>query len=352
MKKRKSISNNQEYDNSLRLLAKEVTAVLNFNKDGSDQKAQVELVMKLEESFRKSIITFAQSREIYKQFILLVAVKNKQILSARPYFREKSKVFSSQITPAIKNGDIKKLQTFHINYNLIKFIRENWKGPFPERSEKIYQKFVDARRKLIENNLPLAINRAKLFYRKVPRSHLSLMDMIGIASMGLVSGVDKWVGEYSRVFNSVCIGRMTGNMIDSYSETTLHFYPSDSSILYRANSLRFKYDIQDLNELAEAINKSYVEDQKNGVKVPKQKITADQLSNLLNAASVLSIDAPAPSSSDGKETIYSYLEGTPDGSDTPEDSLIKQDLVSKLIDAIRKLPILQQKVIRLKGVKL
>lgn len=340
-----------DYDNSLKQLAKEVTAALELNKDGSDQRAQVELVMKLEESFRKSVIQFAQCREIYKQFILLVAVKNKQILSARPYFREKSKVFSSKITPAIKNGDIKTLQSFHINYNLIKFIRNNWKGPFPEKSEKIFQKFVEARRKLIENNLPLAINRAKLFYRKVPRSHLSLMDIIGIASMGLVSGVDKWVGEYSRVFNGVCIGRMTGNMIESYSETTIHFYPSDSMILYRANSLRFKNNIEDLEELAEAINKSYIEDEKKGIKVPKQKVTADQLSKLLNAASVLSIDAPT-SSSDEYDTIYSFLEGTPDISDTPEEVLIKQDLISKVIEATRKLPILQQKVLRLKGVKL
>ncbi len=342
----------QEYDNSLRKLAEEVTAVLELNKDGTDQRAQVELLMKLEERFRKSVIAFAQCREIYKQFILLVAVTNRQILSARPYFREKSKVFSSKITPAIRNGDIKELQTFHINYNLIKFIKDNWKGPFPERSEKIYHQVVEARRKLIENNIPLAINRAKLFYRKVPRSHLTLMDMIGIASMGLVSGVDKWVGEYSKVFNGVCIGRMTGNMIDNYSETTIHFYPSDSTVLYRANSLRFRNDIQDLNKLAEAINNSYIEDEKNGIRVPKQKVTAEQLSNLLNAASVLSIDAPS-STSDNEETIYSHLEGTPDDRiESPEDSLVRDDLMSKMIDSARKLPIIQQKVLRLKGVKL
>jgi len=342
---------NREYDNSLRQLAEEVTAVLQFNKDGTDQKAQVELLMKLEERFRKSIISFAQSREVYKQFILFVAVTNRQILSARPYFREKSKVFSSKITPAIRNGDIKELQTFHINYNLIKFIRDQWKGPFPDRSEKIYNQVIEARRKLIENNIPLAINRAKLFFRKVPQSHLTLMDMIGIASMGLVSGVDKWVGEYSRVFNGVCIGRMTGNMIDNYSETTIHFYPSDSSILYRANSLRFRHDIQDLDKLAEAINKSYVEDEKNGVRVPKNKITADQLSSLLSAASPVAIDS---SLADGDgENSYSLLDNMPDQMlDSPEEVLLKQDLVSKMVDAARKLPIIQQKVLKLKGVKL
>jgi DNA-directed RNA polymerase specialized sigma subunit len=349
---KKKATSNQEFDNSLRKFAEEVTAVLNFNKDGTDQKAQVERLMALEERFRKSIIGFAQAREVYKQFILLVAVTNRQILSARPYFREKAKVFSSRITPAIRNGDIKELQSFHINYNLIKFIRDNWKGPFPARSEKLYHQIIEARRKLIENNIPLAINRAKLFYRKVPRSHLTLMDLIGIASMGLVSGVDKWVGEYSRVFNSVCIGRMTGNMIDSYSETMIHFYPSDSAILYRANSLRFKYDIQDLHQLAEAINTSFIEDAKNGVKVPKHKITADQLAHLLNAASPVALDSSPNDEGDG-ETMYTLLDNVPNQIvESPEEVLVKQDLVSKLVDATRKLPIIQQKVLRLKGVKL
>jgi DNA-directed RNA polymerase specialized sigma subunit len=178
------------------------------------------------------------------------------------------------------------------------------------------------------------------------------MDMVGIASMGLVSGVDKWVGEYSRVFNSVCIGRMTGNMIDSYSETMIHFYPSDSSILYRANSLRFKYDIQDLHQLAEAINASYLEDEKNGVKVPKHKITADQLAHLLNAASPVALDSSPDDGEDG-ETFYTLLDNTPDQIiESPEEALVKRDLVSKMVDAARKLPIIQRKVLRLKGVKL
>lgn len=345
------MANDYQQDNSLRLLAEEVTSALERNEDGSFQKDQVEKLMLLEERFRKSVNAYVQSREIYRQFILFVAVTNRNILSARPFFREKSKVFSSKITPAIKNGDIIDLQTFHINYNLIKFIKDNWKGPFPKKSAKIYDQVVEARRKLIENNMPLAINRAKLFYRKVPRSHLTLMDLIGIAAMGLVSGVDKWVGEYTKVFNGVCIGRMTGNMIDSYSETTLHFYPSDKSILYRANSLRFRHDIQDLEQLAETINISYVEDAKNGVRVPKEKVTSEQLSRLLSAASPISIDIPQSENENNSNSnlLDFYVD---EGVESPEEALIKQDLVSKMIEATSKLPIIEQKVLRLKGIKI
>ena len=350
------MANDYQQDNSLKLLAKEITAAIEKNSDGSIQKDQVEELMALEESFRKSINHFAQSRDVYRQFIILIAAKNKNILSARPYFREKSKTFSSEITPAIKNSDIKKLQTFHINYNLIKFIKDRWKGPFPKRASKIYDKLIEARRKLIENNMPLVINRAKLFYRKVPKNHLSLTDMIGIAAMGLVSGVDKWVGEYTRVFNGVCIGRMVGNMIDSYSETTLHFYPSDRSILYRANSLKFRHGIDDIDHLVEAINRSYEEDAKNGMKVPKNKIAAEELGDLMSAASPVPTYTGTTFSSetggiDGSPTdmLNSYVDRSVDSC---EDSYIKEDLLYKTIEAARGLTILEQKVLRLKGVKL
>lgn len=346
---------NPYVDHSLRQLAKEITAALKQNQDGSDQKAQVELLMDLEDRFRNNIIKFSQSREVYRAFILLVAVTNRNILSARPYFREKAKTFSARITPAIRDGDIKTLQTFHINYNLIYFIKENWKGPFPKKCDKLYSQILEARRVLIENNMPLVINRAKLFYRKVPRNHLDLMDFINIAALGLVSGVDKWVGAYTRIFNGVCIGRMTGNMIDNYSETTIHFYPSDRSILYRANSLRFKNEVKDINQLTDILNKSYQEDRKNGIRAPKNKITPQELSRLMAAASPVSLETPtttedAASSSSFTSTLVDFTED--EVVDSAEEQVINRDLTSKMIGSIRKLPILHQKVLRLKGVKL
>ena len=335
-----------QYDNNLKKLAEDITKAIKLNKDGSSQKDQVEKLMLLEEKFKKSIIRFAQSREVYRQFILTIVVSNKNILSARPYFREKSKVFSSKITPAIKNGDIQTLQKFAINFNLIKFIRDSWKGGLPEKSENLYQEIIHTRNKLIENNMPLAINRAKLFFRKVPKNHLSLNDLIGIAATGLISGIDKYAGAYSRVFNGVCIGRMTGNMIDEYSETTIHFYPSDRSKLYRANSLRFRYGIEDTDKLVEIINNSYAEDKANGIKTPKTKMTKSELSRLLNASSTLSLEQ--------KKEAPELFEGDPalkGSSITPEDELIRKSLMGRMLRAIKKLNLIEQKILKLKGVR-
>src|SRR5581483_1403548 len=238
----------EAFDDSFYRLAGEVTKALEKNRDGSLQKEQVEELLDAERKFKETILKYRQSTEIYKKFLQKVCIQNKNILSARPYFREIATSFSKHITPAIKVRDVETLKRFDINYQFIKFIRDAWLGPFPKRAEQLFQRVHKARTILIENNMPLAINRAKLFYRKTPKSHLTLMDFIGICGLGLAAGVDKWSGEYSPVFRSVCIGRMVGNMIDSYSETMLHFYPSDKRILYKAHTIRARQGIEDIKE--------------------------------------------------------------------------------------------------------
>lgn len=343
-------SNPNYIDNSLYILADEVTRAIAENKDGTDQKKQVEKLMALEKSFKNSILKFKQANEIYRKFILMVVVQNRNILSARPYFREKADVFSSQITPAIKDGKIRPLQKFHINYLLIKFIKDSWAGPFPEKSEKYFNQVIEARRKLIENNMPLAINRAKLFYRKVPRNHISLMDMIGIAAMGLISGVDKWVGDYSPVFRSVCIGRMGGNLIESYSETMLHFYPSDRHILYRANSLAYREDLKDFEELAQAINRSFKQDKEEGKKTNFKSINASELASLMKAASTMSTSLSIDDSSAEVSEIYEMHDL--DSDLDMENEIAEKDSMLKMISSASSLSLMHRKVLRLKGVKI
>lgn len=339
-------------DNSFYQLADEVTRAIKNNKnDNTEQKEQVELLMKLEQDFKKSVLKYPrQCREIYKRFILMVIVDNKNILSARPYFREKSAVFSKSITPAIRDGDYETLKKFHINFLLIDFIKQNWKGAFPERCQDLYDQTKTARQKLIENNMPLAINRAKLFYRKVPQSHLSMMDVIGIAAMGLVSGVDKWVGPYSHIFRSVCIGRMTGNMTDAYSETTLHFYPSDKHVLYRANSLRYRYQIEDLHTLTQALNESFKEDKKTGKKMQKNEMQADELASLMGAASILSTDMPYGDDENGPSIGDMWLKQEDDR--YLDEAVEQKDAWIKVLEQLEDLSLLQQKVFKMKGIRL
>lgn len=339
------------FDQSFYKFAGEVTRRIEANKDGTDQQQQVEELMDAEIKFKETILKYRHSTTVYTKFWNKVCITNKNILSARPYFRESAVTFSKSVTPAIKIKDIDALKTFNINYQLIKFIRENWIGPFPPRAEQLFHRVHKAREVLIENNIPLAINRAKLFYRKTPKSHLTLMDMIGISGSGLAAGIDKYCGKYTKVFRSVCIGRMVGNLIDAYSETMLHFYPSDRRILYKAHTIRARKGIEDIVELTAAVNQSFKDDEKEGKSVPKNEVTVSELSYLMSAASMVSADSTAQTDDSGTRdyTIYDY---TADVSVDTEADYIEKETTAQMLALASKLPLLHRKVLRLKGIKL
>jgi hypothetical protein len=348
------------FDDSFYKLANEVAAAIKRNKNPADdglkateiQKRQVEELWDAEKKFKENILKYRQSTEIYKKFLQKVCIENHNILSARPYFRETATAFSKNITPAIKDSNIELLKTFDINFQLIKFIRDCWLGPFPKRAEELYERVFKARTILIENNMPLAINRAKLFYRKTPKSHLTLMDLIGICGQGLAAGIDKYCGAYTPVFRSVCIGRMVGYMIDSYSETMLHFYPSDKRILYKANSIRGRQGIDDIHELTKAVNDSFKQDAIDGKSIPKNDVKVGELSDLMNAASMLSADAPIASESSSSDKDYTIYDFTPDPEQDIEKKFIEKEEMIRMLKFAATLPLLHRKVLRLKGVKI
>lgn len=335
----------ERFDDSFYKLAGDITRTIERNKDGTTQQQQVETLLDVERKFKDQILLYRQSTEIYKKFLQKICLQNKNILSARPYFRESATTFSKKITPAIRDANIDALKTFDINYQLIKFAKHNWLGPFPVRAQKLFDRVHKARQVLIENNMPLAVNRARLFYRKTPRSHLSLLDLIGICGQGLAAGVDKWIGAYTPVFRSVCIGRMVGNMIDAYSETMLHFYPSDKRILYKANTIRGRQKIEDINELTRAVNKAFDDDAKADKGSPVKEVTPSELSSLMSAASTVSADSSTNEEGFG---VYQY---TMDMNQDIEKAAIEKEDRSAMYLAIVELPLLHRKVLRLKGIR-
>lgn len=346
------------FDDSLRKFAVDVTQAINFNKDGSEQKAQVELLMGLEISFLSSIWKYRkQSREIYKQFIMMIVGENKNILSARPYFREKSGVFNARISPAIREVKLDDFRSFNINFTMMIFIKQNWKGNFPPECEKLYSETENARRILIENNMPLAINRAKLFFKNASQSHMSLMDVVGIASGGLINGVDKYVGAYSRVFRGVCIGRMTGDMVEEGSETMVHFYPTDRHVLYRANSLKRRHKINDIHTLTRAVNQSFEQDKKDGKKLLKQSVTVQELEKLMLASSALSLDASYEDNDSESEggsmglSIGDAMLEMPDVKNVEQD-VADKEAWTKISEHLPGLNLIDRKLLRMKGVKI
>lgn len=346
-------------DRDFQELAAAVSSTIVKN-DGliGDQAEQVELVVELEKKFKYHISKYQQTVEIYRKFIKKFnnedeedpeIAETENILSAQPYFREKNEVFN-KISKAIKDNDPVALMQYNINFQMIDFIVKNWRGNVPERARRYYDDFLDARRVLIENNLPLAINRAKIFYRKTPKSHLTLLDLIDICTYGLIAGIDKYEGEYTKVWRSVCIGRMVGFMIEEYSKTFLRMYPSDKKILYRANALKYRLKLEDIGELTKAVNESFRQDKEVGKSAPKLPISELHIRTLMNSSSYVSADPSM--NEDDEEGTSSIYDLSHDDTESAEDRLIHDDLMDRIKEGSKVLTNIERKIIRLKGVNL
>jgi len=348
----------QHYDNSYPNFAKTVAMRININKSSDlTQEEQVNRVSMLEERFKNGLKKAAPEKlaEVYLKFINYIKKDVGNILSSQGFFRVKKTSFK-KISSCIKNDEPKKLIEFPINYNLINFIRENWGGPLPEKSEKTYQQFVKSRNILIENNIPLAMNRAKLFHRKTKENNLSLMDLINICIIGLAVGIDKFTGQYTKSWCDVLIGRMTGFLIKEYSTTFIKLFPSDGKILYRANMIKYRQKIEDIEELTAEINASFLEDKRKGMGVPKLPISVDTIQSLLNSSHYLSADSPSPHMINDPLDESSIPDGTYDKYNYGYENevLIEEDIEirdsqKQLRLAMKDLSLIEQKIIQLKG---
>jgi len=326
-------------------LAQEIAKAIERNKDGTTQKQQFEELVAAERLFHETMLSYRISTEMYKRFIQLIRIVNNNILSARPYFRESSDTFSAKITPALKAKDPEALKPFSINFHFVRFCKTEWIGLWPKKLEILYKRVEAARTILVQNNMPLAVNRAKIFFRKTPKGHLSFLDLVEVSAMGLCAGIDKYVGTYKANFIGVCIGRIVGNLIDAYSETVMHFYPQDRRILYRANSIRGRQGITDISELTDAVNNSFAADLLEGKTAPK-RTNVTELSYLMQAASLISAD-----SNEGEDGfgVYNY---TPDQAEGAEVILGRKQEISIMTRLAQKLPLINQKVLRLKGIEI
>lgn len=330
-------------------LANGIAKILKDNNNGkkltrkqftAQQKTQVERMMELEKNFKKNINSYKQSDKIYQKFLMYIKIERGNILTARPFFREDSKTFGTYISPAFKQDDIQKIKNFNINYKFMKFVIENWRGNLPAKALKAWNEHQYVRQKIIENSMPLAINEAMKFYKAVPKNHLTLMDMINASMSGLCIGVDKWVGPFRTVFRSVCIGRMKSNIMELYNQTSLHYYPSDKKIIYKANLLKSREKIENSEILLDAIN-GYLKDNDD-----KRQLEMYELENLLNGSDMKSVETEIDE--EGFSVYDTYFEEE----NIVESTLEKYDLLKNVLIQCKNLKMIERKIIKLKGVDL
>jgi len=312
------------------------------------QKLQVETLVALETDFRKTLIAHSWGNWVYRRFVKFICEEKRNILAARPYFRERQDVFTKEISKALKKRNEKTLYKFHCNFQFILFAMRMrpWKPKAPVR--RLYNKIHALRQELIETNMPLALNRARLFFSKTPASHLAYMDLVQISSEGLMSAIDKYVPPFSSNFRSVAIGRMVGNFIENYSETLLHFFPVDKRKIYRANKFAGKHvNGIDPEKLTAEVNKDVD---------PAYMTNPDEIMSLMAGSSCVSADTGTVrgASSQGDDSIN--VPKLVDRFEAPEDTrpdvrVEQQDALASMYMAIRStLTALEYKFLRMRGV--
>ena len=304
------------------------------------QKYQVDLLIALEKQFKMALINDRWGERVFLAFIDFICKTRKNILDCRPYCRERQGAFTKGVAPALRARDPKRLQKFRFNYRFVRFVLDFRKWGAKHPLNLIATEICKVRNDLIVRNLPLAISRARIFYSRVPKSHLSYLDLINIAAEGLISGVDKFCAPFSKVWRGVCIGRMVGNFISEYSQTSLHFYPRDHRVIYRVNKFLSKNVDANPEDLIKKVN----EGMENG-----HKTNTSEVRNLMSAASTVSSDTPI---GEGADAIVVSDHFASPGTYEPDQIYEHKDSMNKLTNASKNLCIKESKLLRLMGVEL
>lgn len=300
------------------------------------QRRQLVAIVAMEREFLDSL-----PLSVFNDFALFITQEKRNILSARPYFRERSVTFKGNLSEAFRAGNGELIRKYRLNWLFIDWVRRTHPQFF---NRDMANKISKERNALMQESLPLAISEAKMFWGATPKSHLSFMDVVQICACALLISIDKFTPpieeDYDpdelwlrwKSFRAVAIGLMRRDKVNAYSETSLHFYPADRAKIYRALKILRYGELSDA-ELSKRVNE-YLEDD-------HLQTTPDEIRSLLAAASVVSSE---PVDSDDPGVLGSVPDATYSG-ETLED----KQAVSVMLTAARDLSMLEQKMLKLKG---
>lgn len=311
------------------------------------QRRQIKALVAAEGRFQQLLLEHRSGPKTYEDFVKWIREDKGNILSARPFFRERQETFTESISRALKTENVKKLYKWRINWSFISWVlkQRSWGEPIRSAAAEVSK----LRNELLEENLPLAISQAKQFWAATPRSHLTFMDILQIQCQGLLLAIDKFCPpnergmseadslDAFRSFRAVAIGIMRRDRVNDYSQTLIHYYPGDRQKIYWANkALRRYLDGIDYSEIATEIN----------TKLDGEgSTTAEEVADLLATASTVSADYAADPEG---ETV---LESAVGGEDCRPDVRTEQSqLLKTLTSSIQQLSLLEVKLLKLKGI--
>ena len=315
------------------------------------QRERVNRLSAIELEFRDELLKHPKAEDAFKVFYDHILLEKKNLLSARPFFREHHERFGQGIMDSLRDRNYKKTGEYHLNFHFITLLVKKVGLKDAPNLLKIHKEVVKIRQDLILMNLPLIISRARIFYSKTPKSHLSFMDLVQIGVGGFLSAIDKYYGEYTRVWRGVGVGRISGDHISGYNQTMLHFYPDEKRVLYRAHKVvahkvEGDYSEKDLLEQVNADNRKDKSKKEN-----REDASPEDIRQLLMAASVVSCDTRPPLDDEnvGEENV-NRLQAAEDT--RPDVRLEKAEGLAVLRLSMSTLNLLDKKILRMKGIEL
>lgn len=315
------------------------------------QVRQFKRLTGLEAEFRQTLIRSPYGRDTYEAFVRHICEERGNILTVRPFFRERQEVCIGPISAALKARHVQSLYQYDFNYQFVAYVMKlrPW-GP-QSKLRQLARQIKATRNEIMVMNMPLAISQARIFWSKAPQktqdTRFSFMDFVQLAADGLMSAVDKFVipagvdenPELLRVWRAVAIGRMKGNFIEAFSETQIHFFPQDKRKLYRANKHLKDFNGQvDFEKLAGLVNTDL-----NGA----GHTTASELAELMGAAAVAT-STDVEETEDGHSVTERHA-ASPDW--RPDNRFEKAQVNHALKAAYMTLSMTERKLLRMRGVQ-
>jgi len=293
----------------------------------NDKRNQGELLNQLFEEeckFRDKLSRSKAGRKVFEDFIHFIVEEEKNLLTCRVFFRERQKVFSSKVVKAIESNNVLAVSKFKINYKFCTWAMSRAPESLQKQLQPTLNKIIDLRKKVCEQSLPSAIHKAKVFWATVNYSQLSYMDMIQLASEGLMIAIDKYELPYAANFGNVVYGRMTLAVADAHNDTLLKFSIKERRILQRAKRAMQK----DVPSIESFVKESFAD------------TNATEITDIVNAESSLALDTPL----EGGGQIGDFIT---DGV-TPEQKATETNLHVSLYKKLSILNKIELKIVHLK----
>ena len=325
-----------DYNKFFKKFVSEMDSAIKVNEEeiGRTTKQLMNDLFKVERSFKKLLLSTPEGEKSYEDFMeyILEHEDKGNMLSARVYFRERQGTFSKKMYKAFHEKNSKKLYQFRINYQFCHLIMRFYKGPNKKSLLAHIEQMKSLRETVCENNLPLAINRAKMFWSKPQKSHVDYMDIIQASSEGLLEAIDKFAPPYKQVFVGTLIGRMTLNMSDTASQTLIKLPPQEKRILYRVNKAKRANPNISEQELTEFVKQSF------------PSASSELIAKIISAGTqskIANID-------EKKDDQYSMAETLQDQSMGTEEKVEVSELYSKMLVGMSMLTLVEKKIILMK----